>query len=47
MIAPDFTYSEAKEYAPTATIEGTDVSGKKIKFDLEIPKISLDKIVKI
>lgn len=47
MIAPEFTYEEAKEYAPTATIEGIDVGGKKIKFDVEIPKISLDKVVKI
>ncbi len=47
ILAPEFLYDQAKEYAPTATIEGIDVAGKKIKFDLEIPKISLDKIVKI
>ncbi len=47
VVAPDFNYDEAREYAPKATIAGTDVAGKPIKFDLEIPKISLDKIVKI
>lgn len=47
VVAPDFIYDEAREYAPKATISGTDVAGKSIKFDLEIPKISLDKIVKI
>ena len=47
VISPEFSYDQAKDYAPTATISGIDVGGKPIKFDLEIPKISLDKIVKI
>lgn len=47
VIAPEFVYDEAKDYQPIARIEGIDVAGKVIKFDIELPKISLDKIVKI
>jgi hypothetical protein len=47
LLIPDFTYDEVREYAPKATIEGIDVAGKKIKFDIDIPKISLNKIIKI
>ena len=46
-IAPEFTYDEAKAYTPKATLQGIDVAGKNIKFDLEMPTISLEKIVKI
>ncbi len=47
IISPEFTYDQAKVYKPTASISGTNVAGKPIKFDLDIPAISLDKIVKI
>lgn len=46
-ISPEFTYDQAKVYKPTASISGTNVAGKPIKFDLDIPAISLDKVVKI
>ena len=47
IVAPEFVYDKPQSYQPTATMEGIDVGGKKIKFDVELPKISLDKIVKI
>ncbi len=47
IIAPEFAYDKAGSYAPKATIRGIDVGGKPITLELELPTISLQKIVKI
>lgn len=47
MVAPQYTYDTIGTYAPTASISGIDVWGKKIKIPLDIPIITLEKIVKI
>jgi PKD repeat protein len=47
IIAPEFTYDLAQNYTPTATIRGIDVGGKPITLTLELPTISLQKIIKI
>lgn len=47
MVAPEFAYDEARDYTPQATIRGIDVGGKPITLTLELPTISLQKIVKI
>lgn len=47
IIAPEFTYDKAGDYKPEATIRGIDVGGKPITLKLDIPTITLQKIVKI
>ncbi len=47
IIAPEFAYDTPGDYKPEATIKGIDVGGKPITLKLELPTISLQKIVKI
>lgn len=47
IIAPEFPYDKPGTYTPRATIHGIDVGGKPITLSLELPTISLQKIVKI
>ncbi len=47
IIAPEFAYDTPGNYTPEATIKGIDVGGKPITLKLELPTISLQKIVKI
>lgn len=47
IIAPEFAYDKPGNYTPEATIRGIDVAGKPITLQLELPTISLQKIVKI
>lgn len=47
IIAPQFSYDKIGAYTPTASIRGIDVWGKSISITLELPTLTLEKIVKI
>ncbi len=47
ILTPEFAYDKPGTYKPTASIEGTDVGGKSIKIELDIPAITIEKVVTI